>query len=159
MGPQERPLVRGRRQPGAVQEGCAPMTKDPNDPVAGRQPGTGAIVRRRALVAASDTAAQRICRSALETAWDVEVVDSGVAAVIAARRSVPAVIFVDLQLRDVPGGEAVGWLRSNPQLGSVPIVLIAGGSEDDREIAALHPHALLRKPVSRGAVERLAGAL
>ena len=120
---------------------------------------TGGGFRRRALVVASDLAAQGACRSALEAAWDVEVVDSGVAAVIAARQSVPAVIFMDLQLRDVPGGEAIGWLRSNPGLGAVPIVVIAGGSEDDAEIAAIHPAALLRKPVSRGAVERVAKGL
>jgi CheY-like chemotaxis protein len=115
--------------------------------------------RRPALVVAYDAAAQEACRSALEAEWDVTLVDSGVAAVIAARKAVPGVIFVDLQLRDVPGAEAVGWLRSNPELGSVPIVLIAGGAEDDAEIAAIHPTALLRKPVSRGAVERVAGSL
>lgn len=111
--------------------------------------------RRRALVVASDAAARGACRSALEALWEVEVVDSGVAAVIAARRNVPALIFMDLQLRDVPGGEAVAWLRSNPELGGVPIVLIAGGAEDDADIAAIHPDALLRRPVSRGAVERV----
>jgi len=116
-------------------------------------------MRGRALVVATDIAAQGACRSALESGWDVEVVDSGVAAVIAARRSPPTVIFMDLQLRDVPGGEAVEWLRSNPALGGVPIVLIAGGAEDNAEIAAIHPEALLRKPVSRGAVERVARGL
>lgn len=116
-------------------------------------------IRRRALVAASDAAARDACRSALVAGWEVVVVDSGVAAVIAARQDAPAVIFVDLQLRDVPGGEAVAWLRSNPALDTVPIVLIAGGAEDDAEIAAIHPHALLRKPVSRGAVERVARSL
>lgn len=115
--------------------------------------------RRQALVVAYDAAAQEVCRSALEARWNVTVVDSGVAAVIAARNAVPGVIFVDMQLRDVPGAEAVGWLRSNPELGGVPIVLIAGGAEDDAEIAAIHPTALLRKPVSRGAVERVTGSL
>lgn len=124
----------------------------------GMNVGTGAG-RRRALVVASDLTAQYACRSALEPGWDVQVVDSGVAAVIAARRAVPGVIFVDLQLRDVPGSEAVGWLRSNPALADVPIVLIAGGAEDDAEIAAIHPNALLRKPVSCGAVERVARGL
>ncbi len=78
---------------------------------------------------------------------------------VLARRNPPAVIFIDLQLRDVPGGQAVGWLRSNPALGAVPIVLIASGTEDDAEIASIHPAALLRKPVSRGAVERIAVGL
>lgn len=124
--------------------------------------GSGAATggnRRCALVAASDAAARDACRSAFAAGWEVVVVDSGVAAVIAARQDAPAVIFVDLQLRDVPGGQAVAWLRSNPELDRVPIVLIAGGAEDDAEIAAIHPNALLRKPVSRGAVERIARSL
>lgn len=114
---------------------------------------------RRALVVATDAVALGAFRAGLEAGWDVEIVDSGVAAVIAARRNPPAVIFIDLQLRDVPGGQAVGWLRSNPALGAVPIVLIASGTEDDAEIASIHPAALLRKPVSRGAVERIAVGL
>lgn len=115
--------------------------------------------RRRALVVASDLVAQGACRSALEDTWDVVVADSGVSALIAARQSTPAVIFIDLQLRDVPGGEAVEWLRSNPGLGTVPIILIAGGTEDNAGIAEIHPEALLRKPLSRGAVERVAKGL
>lgn len=111
--------------------------------------------RGRVLVVAADVVVQGVCRSALEAGWEVEVVDSGVAAVIAARRSAPQIIFMDLQLRDVPGGEAVAWLRSNPALGVVPIVLIAGGTEDSAEIAAIDPAALLRKPLSRNAVERV----
>ncbi len=113
-----------------------------------------------ALVAASDAQAQDTCRAVLEAdLWQVVVVDSGVAAVIAARHSAPSVIFVDLQLRDVPGREAVGWLRSNPDLSAVPIVIIAGGAEDESEIAGIDPSALLRKPLSRRAVERVAAGL
>lgn len=121
----------------------------------GAPPAGGA---RRALIAATDKVAGGICRSALEAcSWEVVVVDSGVAAVIAARQTIPTMIFMDLQLRDVPGREAVGWLRSNPELTDVPIILIAGGAEDDDEIAVIHPSALLRKPVNRREVERLAG--
>ena len=118
-----------------------------------------ADIRRRALVAASDAGARDACQAALGSDWEVVVVDSGVAAVIAARQDAPGMIFVDLQLRDVPGGQAVAWLRSNPELDRVPIVLIAGGVEDDAEIVDIHPTALLRKPVSRGAVERIVRSL
>ena len=126
----------------------------------GASPGALDGGRPVALVAASDAQAQDTCRSVLEAdLWQVVVVDSGVAAVIAARHTAPSVIFVDLQLRDVPGREAVGWLRSNHDLSAVPIVVIAGGAEDDSEIAGIDPSALLRKPLSRRAVERVAAGL
>ena len=38
----------------------------------------------------------------------------------------PADIVIDLQLRDVPGREALEWLRSNTDLHDVPVFLIAG---------------------------------
>lgn len=112
--------------------------------------------RRSALVVASDAAARTVCRLALEACnWEVEIVDSGVAAVVAARRDAPAIIIIDLQLRDVPGREALGWLRSNPDLDGVPVVVIAGGSEDDDEVSRLSPDATLRRPVTQQAVKRV----
>lgn len=114
----------------------------------------------QALVVASDRGTQAVCRATLEDmAWEVVVVDSGVAAVVAARSAIPSVVFVDLQLRDVPGRDAIIWLRSNPEMWSVPIVVIAGGAEDDEEIATISPKTLLRKPVSRTAVQRVASEL
>lgn len=116
-------------------------------------------VRRRALVAAPDAAAQSACRSALEgPEWDVAVVDTGVAAVISARETVPAFIIMDLQLRDVPGREAMEWIRSNPELLDVPVVLIAGAAEGDDDVAEIAPAALLRRPVTSQAVRRIAAA-
>lgn len=116
--------------------------------------------RRSALVVASDAVSRAMCRSALESCdWQVVTADSGVAAVIEARRKVPAAIFIELQLRDVPGREALGWLRSNPDLSDVPVVLISGGADDDDEISRIAPDALLRRPVTRQAVARIVSGL
>jgi CheY-like chemotaxis protein len=116
--------------------------------------------RRSALVVASDATSGALCRSALEAGdWQVVAADSGVAAVVEARRAVPAVIFIELQLRDVPGREALGWLRSNPDLGGVPVVLIAGGADDDEEIERIAPDGLLRRPLTRQAVARIVSGL
>ena len=113
------------------------------------------VGRRSALVVASDAMSRTACRSALEAgAWSVVVADTGVAAVIEARRDTPAIIILDLQLRDVPGHEALEWLRSNPNLREVPVVLIAGGADDDEVIGRIAPDALLRRPVTRQAVAR-----
>jgi CheY-like chemotaxis protein len=76
---------------------------------------------RRALVVGADSETLQLCRDALESSGFVaDAVDSGIAAVVAARASPPYLVLVDVQLRDVPGCEAIGWLRSNPSLQSTP---------------------------------------
>jgi CheY-like chemotaxis protein len=77
---------------------------------------------------------------------------AGIAAVVAARESPPDLALVDVQLRDVPGREAIGWLRSNPALQSTPIIVLTTNAEDDVVLA--RPYASLPKPVSPAAIRR-----
>ena len=73
----------------------------------------------RALVAIAEPSSVCLCREVLEKdGFLVETVDSGIGTVVAVRERLPQIILIDLQLRDVPGREAVGWLRSNPALQS-----------------------------------------
>ncbi len=110
---------------------------------------------RRALVAEPEPATLWVCREVLESAgFVVDAVDSGIAAVIAAREGLPDVILMDLQLRDVPGREAISWLRSNPALQSTPIIVLTAYAEDELDLVAAGPGASLRKPVSRATVRR-----
>jgi two-component system, chemotaxis family, chemotaxis protein CheY len=110
---------------------------------------------RRALVVEADPGTLRLCRDALESSgFVVDAVDSGIAAVVVARKRFPDLIFMDLQLRDVPGREAIGWLRSNPALRSTPIIILTTNAEDDSVLAATRPGASLRKPVSPAAIRR-----
>jgi two-component system, cell cycle response regulator DivK len=115
---------------------------------------------RRALVAETDPAALRTCSAALAASgFAVDAVDTGIDAVIAARRHRPDVILVDLQLRDVPGREAVDWLRSNPALAATPIILLVTSAAEDAKTNGIHPTAVLRKPLSPIAIRRAIGAL
>jgi CheY-like chemotaxis protein len=110
---------------------------------------------RRALIVGAEPATLRLCRDILETSgFVVDAVDSGIAAVVAARAALPDVILTDLQLRDVPGREAIGWLRSNPALRSTPIVVLTTNVEDDADLAATRPGTSLRKPISPGMIRR-----
>ena len=87
---------------------------------------------RRALVVGVDPATLRFCRDALESAgFAVHAVDTGIAAVVAAREELPDLILLDIQLRDVPGREAIKWLRSIAALRSTPIVVLTAEAEDD----------------------------
>ena len=113
---------------------------------------------RRALVVEAEPETLRLCRDVLEGAgFVVDVVDSGIAAVVAAREERPDLILVDLQLRDVPGREAIGWLRSNPALRSTPIIVLTTNAREDAELAAIRPGASLRKPVSPATIRRAIG--
>lgn len=117
--------------------------------------GQGAGASRRALIAVADPVTERLCRGVLaRSGIAVEVVDSGVAAVIAARGNRPDLILVDDQLRDVVGREVVGWLRSNPALKTTPIVVLTTKAETGAERAASHPGAWLRKPLLPDVVGR-----
>jgi two-component system, cell cycle response regulator DivK len=113
-------------------------------------------VGRRVLVVESEPATLQMCRSVLEgSGFVVDAVDSGIAAVVAAREELPDVILMDLQLRDVPGREAIGWLRSNPALKSTPIIVLTDYAEDEAELAATRPGASLRKPLSPAMIRRM----
>jgi CheY-like chemotaxis protein len=113
----------------------------------------------RALIAIAEPSSVRLCREVLEKdGFLVDTVDSGIGAVVAVRERLPHIILIDLQLRDVPGREAVGWLRSNPALQSTPIVII-GGAEESRVLVAPQPGAVLRKPLTPDAIRRAIGDL
>jgi CheY-like chemotaxis protein len=127
---------------------------EPRQPIS-RQPLSRQPISRRALVVEADPVTLRLCRNVLESSgFVVDAVDSGIAAVVAARQGRPDLILMDLQLRDVPGGEAIGWLRSNPALRSTPIIVITANGVDDGEFAAALPAASLRKPLSSAALRR-----
>jgi CheY-like chemotaxis protein len=110
---------------------------------------------RRALIVEGDPATARLCRDVLESSgFVVDAVDSGIAAVVAARDRLPELIVMDLQLRDVPGHEAIAWLRSNPALRLTPIILLSTAATDGTDVVAARPGASLRKPVSAIAMQR-----
>ncbi len=111
-------------------------------------------VRRNALVVETEPATLQLCREVLEHfGFEVDTVDSGIAAVIVTRERLPDLILINLQLRDVPGQEAIEWLRSNPVLRSTPIIVLASSAEDDVGLATIQPGTLLRKPVSAIAIQ------
>ena len=107
---------------------------------------------RRALIVGATLARQPLCRGTLEElGFSVDAVDDGVAAVTAAREVSPDVIFMEAQLRDVSGSEAVGWLRGNPRLQGTPIILVASERRAFSE-AKGEFSTMLRKPLSTIAI-------
>jgi CheY-like chemotaxis protein len=109
----------------------------------------------RALILGADHATLLLCRDALEgSGFAVDAVDSGIAALIAIREALPDLILVDGQLRDVPGREAIKWLRSNPALQTTPIIILTEEAENGPVPNVKRPAPPLRKPVTVPSVLR-----
>lgn len=104
--------------------------------------------RKRALLVAPDPATRRICCDALASAnFTVENgLDTGAGAVAAATRDHPDVILLGQQLSDVPASEAVKWFRSNKELASTPIIILAMRVED--EVLADGRTTVLLRPIT-----------
>jgi len=116
---------------------------------------TSLVRNRRALIVDTDSVSARLCRETLERiGFVIDYVDSGVAAVVAARGRVPDLILMDSQLRDVSASETIGWLRSNQALAGVPIVVL--GIADGSRLPAKNARAIvgIGKPLSAAAIER-----
>jgi CheY-like chemotaxis protein len=110
----------------------------------------------RALIVAANPASVRLCRSILDNfEMAITVVDSGFAAVIAARDRRPDLILIDAQLRDVPGSEAIRWLRSNPMLESIPIIVLASNAGEDGSTLPAQLNPSPRRLVSAAALRRM----
>jgi DNA-binding response OmpR family regulator len=109
---------------------------------------------RRAVVAATDPAIQRLCKDVL-TGLGYSIangLDSGAGAVIAARHETPDIILLSQQLSDVPAREAVKWLRSNAALAATPIIIIGGRGDGDA--GEVHAAMVLPRPVSAARLAR-----
>ncbi len=118
-------------------------------------PRSSSTRQRRALVVNTDPVSTRLCRETLERlGFTIERVDSGVAAVVAARNQTPDLVLMDLQLRDVTAAETIGWLRSNQALKSVPIIVL--GVTHRSQIPAKNASGIagIGKPLSTSAIER-----
>jgi DNA-binding response OmpR family regulator len=104
---------------------------------------------RRALLVVADGAMHRLCRQMLSDAgWAViNGIESGAAAVTAAREQRPEVIFLSQQLNDVPALEAVKWLRSNTELATTPIIILGGNVSFDHS-PSRHQITVLPRPVT-----------
>ena len=121
----------------------------------GPESSASAQADQSALIVGADPATLRLCRGVLEgSGFEVGAVESGMEAVVAARQRPPVLIFVASQLRDVPGREAVLWLRSNPALRATPVILLATYAEEDKDSGGGGPGVLLRKPFSAADIRK-----
>jgi len=119
-------------------------------------PSPSIMRKRRALVIDTDSVSTRLCRETLERiGFLIECVDSGVAAVVAARARVPDLILMESELRDASAAEVIGWLRcANMALASIPIIVIGTIDRSPLAVRDSRETVALRKPPSPAEIER-----
>jgi CheY-like chemotaxis protein len=69
----------------------------------------------------------------------------------------PFIIFVDLKMPLVDGFEVLAWIRSQPELGGIPVVTLTGSDEmkDHERARLLGAHTYLVKPPAPADLQRL----
>lgn len=113
--------------------------------------------RPRVLVADDDAASRAsLARILAAEGFDVEETAAGDAAIEAARRAGPALMFVDALMPLVGGHEVCRRLKGDPATARIPVVLMAEarGKEDIVEAIRSGADDLLVKPVTAEAVIR-----
>jgi len=109
---------------------------------------------KRVLIVGADHETRRLCRAVLgRSGFSVDAVDTGIEAIIAARKCPPMLCVMEHQLTDVPACEAIKWLRSIQPLKSTPILVLSSELENDMAPpqAGTSP---LRKPISPAALQK-----
>jgi two-component system, OmpR family, phosphate regulon response regulator PhoB len=97
-------------------------------------PGAATGASDRVLVVDDEDDIRRLVSFNLtEAGFEVETVDTGEAAMVAAVRSPPSVLVLDLMLPDVSGTEVCRRMRADPELADAAILMLtARGDEYDR---------------------------
>ena len=75
---------------------------------------------------------------------------NGVEAMDLARRHKPDLVLMDIQLPEVSGLEVTGWLKSDPELKTIPVVAVTAFAMkgDEERIREGGCEAYLSKPIS-----------
>lgn len=106
---------------------------------------------RTILIAEDDIISQQILKTFLAAeGYSLEFVDDGNHVVEVARRSKPELILLDVMLPGVDGFTLCQHLRSDSELGDVPIIMLTSLDDDDSRIKAIELGAdeFLTKPVN-----------
>lgn len=111
-----------------------------------RAPIASAINLRARVLLAEDNADMRdYLRRLLTPSYEVEAVENGKAALLAARKLPPDLILSDVMMAEMDGFELVKTLRDDESLRSIPIILLSARAGEEEKIEG----------VSRGADDYL----
>ena len=122
----------------------------------GKPPGGSRVQpAKHALIIEADRGTQDLCRHVLESeGYKVDGSDSGVEGLKIALQTTPAVILLDLNLRDVLGVQFLEWLHSNPALKAVPVIGIGVLAGDASRLESGGVKTVLNKPLTVAGIKR-----
>lgn len=96
------------------------------------------MATQRILVVDDDREVVRLMRAYLEQAgYEVLVAYDGNTAAHAIRRESPDLVLLDLMLPGKDGWEITRWMRGDPSLASIPIIMLTARVEDTDKIVGL----------------------
>jgi PAS domain S-box-containing protein len=98
----------------------------------------------------------------LSARWNVEAVADGQAALDAARRRKPDLVLADIMMPQLDGMALLSALRRDPELGTVPVILLSARAAESERVEGLNAGAdgYLEKPFSaRELVARVSSRL
>ena len=131
------------------------ITSDATPPKDHARPHRAPAKTSRAIVAEADPVTRKQCAEVLsQLGFAVELRDSGIGTVVAAREAPPDLIVLG-QLRDVRAPEAIGWLEANAALQATPLLVIDGAPADETVRGRTRRISRIRRPISPMKLRRL----
>jgi DNA-binding response OmpR family regulator len=105
---------------------------------------------RHALLVVANPVTRQLCSETLDNAGFLveNAIDSGAAAVTAAREQRPEVILLSQQLSDAPALVVVKWLRSNADLATTPIIILGGSNANLDDHSDRRQITVLSRPIT-----------
>ncbi len=109
---------------------------------------------KRILIVDDSTTARMIIKKCLQIVgfeeWDVVEASNGREALHAAKQDNVNLVLTDLNMPVMDGVTLIKWLKSNPRLNELPVVVIssAGNPEKQRELNSLGVSNVIGKPLS-----------
>ena len=104
------------------------------------------------VVEDNDLNRKLFCDVLLAGGFAVEQVADGNDAIECARRFIPNLVVMDIQLQDVSGLDLIATLKQDAELADVPVLAVTAyaGKGDEERIRGVGAEGYLAKPVSIG---------
>lgn len=112
----------------------------------------GAMTKRILVVEDNDLNRKLFCDVLQAGGFAVEQVADGHEAIERARRFIPNLVVMDIQLQDVSGLDLIATLKQDAELADVPVLAVTAyaGKGDEQRIREVGAEGYLAKPVSIG---------
>jgi len=96
-------------------------------------------------------------RAALSSHYAISTATTGMEALEKVRQVRPAAVLLDLSMPEVDGGEVLGRLQADPELRSIPVIVVSSEKHRREECLGAGAAAFLAKPIRAAELAGLVG--